>query len=407
MSSKGFGLQDSGQQPSDPTPNQGTGQQQQHTQRQPLASDTTAMIQVIMTQLNQMSQRMDAQDQRLADQQRQQKYPPPPPPKTPEPVPDPMDTTEGSNNDQDQNSTTTSMDSAMWKILNKEAMAIRQQFSALLTEEVPVTLNGTNHEAWATHILADAKLTASQSCLNESGPSSTMTDVISLKTWSVKNEMIRSRMINSMNSTVKQDIDLDSTDTSAQYIWNRAMRLYGKSKADQRLETSLALRSLQLQDNDYLAYQRQFKHLRTRLNALGHPMIDATYHDFFIGGLGNWQRAFLNSKLDEWRAASRHTITNMDLDDLMEQLTSRARPRIQKPRIPTLKRTRRIPTRRLLIKRQLTPRRTILTTRSSPSLPTRRTPDSKLARTVASAVEAPASGKTLTALRNGGRSVTS
>lgn len=30
-------------------------------------------------------------------------------------------------------------------------------------------------------------------------------------------------------------------------------------------------------------------------------MADATYHDFFIGGLGNWQKAFVSSKLDEWR----------------------------------------------------------------------------------------------------------
>lgn len=132
-------------------------------------------------------------------------------------------------------------------------------------------------------------------------------------------------MINSMAASITSTINI-LANPLASYIWRKASTFYGKSKVEERHQSFIAFRDLQLKDNDYFAYQQEFISLIEQHRRLEDPMTDSTYQEFFIAGLGNWNKSFINTKLDEHRRANSHDgkIINLDLDALMEELAARA-----------------------------------------------------------------------------------
>ncbi|OJD15253.1 hypothetical protein AJ78_04475 [Emergomyces pasteurianus Ep9510] len=79
---------------------------------------------------------------------------------------------------------------------------------------------------------------------------------------------------------------------------------------------------LQVKDNDYLAFQRRFRYLSPRYKKLASSS-DDFYHDLFLNDLQEHQKAFVNTRLDDFYATGQDSICNIDMNDLMKQLTNR------------------------------------------------------------------------------------
>ncbi|OJD17671.1 hypothetical protein AJ78_02262 [Emergomyces pasteurianus Ep9510] len=84
------------------------------------------------------------------------------------------------------------------------------------------------------------------------------------------------------------------------------------------------MRDLRLKNNDFHTYLANFRDLKAKLVSLGEKWAESTYHDLFILGLGDWQQEFIRTKLDEFYATKQGLIQNLNLDDLMDQLATRA-----------------------------------------------------------------------------------
>ncbi|EEH15884.2 hypothetical protein PABG_05971 [Paracoccidioides brasiliensis Pb03] len=75
-----------------------------------------------------------------------------------------------------------------------------------------------------------------------------------------------------------------------------------------------------------LLYTRIFQSLNAtaKLVSLGENWAEGTYHDLFILGLRDWQQEFVRIKLDDFYATKQGPIQNPNLDELMDQLATRA-----------------------------------------------------------------------------------
>ncbi|OJD13129.1 hypothetical protein AJ78_06374 [Emergomyces pasteurianus Ep9510] len=80
--------------------------------------------------------------------------------------------------------------------------------------------------------------------------------------------------------------------------------------------------TLHVKDNDYLAFQRRFRYLIARHKELTSDS-ENFYHDLFLIGLREHQKAFVKTRLDEFFATGQDLITNININDLMKQLTNR------------------------------------------------------------------------------------
>ncbi|KGY15356.1 hypothetical protein PABG_11657 [Paracoccidioides brasiliensis Pb03] len=105
-----------------------------------------------------------------------------------------------------------------------------------------------------------------------------------------------------------------------QLLYGRRFSIeYAVSLAEKCMNVMKELSILFVKDNDYLAYQRRFHYLVTRHKELA-TKADDFYHDLFLNGLQDHQRAFVKTHLDDFYATGQDSITNMDIDDLMKQL---------------------------------------------------------------------------------------
>jgi hypothetical protein len=80
------------------------------------------------------------------------------------------------------------------------------------------------------------------------------------------------------------------------------------------------------EDNKFTLYQAKFKRIEAKIKRLDITAQDIL-HDVFLLNLGNYQNAFINSRLDEFFAtgSQEEPIKNLDLDDLIRQLNNRSR----------------------------------------------------------------------------------
>ncbi|OAT02883.1 uncharacterized protein BDCG_17818 [Blastomyces dermatitidis ER-3] len=84
------------------------------------------------------------------------------------------------------------------------------------------------------------------------------------------------------------------------------------------------MRDLHLKNSDFHTYLANFQDLKAKLISLGKNWAECTYHDLFILGLRDWQQEFIRMKLDEFYTTKQSPIQNLNLDDLMNQLATRA-----------------------------------------------------------------------------------
>lgn len=210
--------------------------------------------------------------------------------------------------------------------------ATMESFKEMLRDKITTTFDGTtlggstvgdrNYSSWKYNILIEADLTSSSGCLTNGSPPSTSTPV-ERAIWETKDRLIRARMVNSMSTTAKETVGI-FTRPHASDIWSRAKMLYGKSTFDDRYNSFIALRELRMIDNDYMRYQNDFLRLMEEHKQLGSNMTDATYHDFFLHGLVDWNKEFINTQLGKLRNCKDGQVENLDLTDLMYQLRARS-----------------------------------------------------------------------------------
>ncbi|OAT01742.1 uncharacterized protein BDCG_17219 [Blastomyces dermatitidis ER-3] len=82
------------------------------------------------------------------------------------------------------------------------------------------------------------------------------------------------------------------------------------------------LATLHVKENDYLAFQRRFRYLIACHKELASDPEDF-YHDLFLVGLKDHQKPFIKTRLDDFYATGQDPIHNIDIEDLMKQLTNR------------------------------------------------------------------------------------
>ncbi|KMW69691.1 hypothetical protein, variant [Blastomyces dermatitidis ATCC 18188] len=155
----------------------------------------------------------------------------------------------------------------------------RKDAKAKLEGKHVIILNGSvNYLEWKSSILADAHLIQAKDVLIKGETVPPTTVPLDIELWNRKNELLYTRIFQSLNAT----------------------------------------------NSDFHTYLANFRDLKAKLVSLGENWAECTYHDLFILGLGDWQQEFIRMKLDEFYATKQGPIQNLNLDDLMDQLATRA-----------------------------------------------------------------------------------
>ncbi|OAX83497.1 hypothetical protein ACJ72_02149 [Emergomyces africanus] len=187
-----------------------------------------------------------------------------------------------------------------------------------------IILNGINYLEWKSSILADAHLIQAKDILTKEETMSSATASLDIELWNRKNELLYTRIFQSLNATVRDSLGpLDETYMAAT-LWKNLAQRYAISHAEERLQTTKKMRDLRLKNNDFHTYLANFRDLKAKLVSLEENWTESTYHDLFILGLGDWQQEFIRTKLDEFYATKQGPIQNLNLNELMDQLATRA-----------------------------------------------------------------------------------
>lgn len=62
-------------------------------------------------------------------------------------------------------------------------------------------------------------------------------------------------------------------------------------------------------------------------------LTEAAYHDTFIIGLGDWNKDFMMTQLDEFFSTGLDAPQNLDLQRLMDKLSWRSREAMEQPQL--------------------------------------------------------------------------
>ncbi|OJD09402.1 hypothetical protein ACJ73_10348, partial [Blastomyces percursus] len=187
-----------------------------------------------------------------------------------------------------------------------------------------IILTGINYLEWKSSILADAHLIQAKDILVKEETVPPTTAPLDTQLWNKKNELLYTRIFQSLNATVRDSLGPLDNYMAAATIWKSLAQRYAISHAEERLQTTKKMRDLRLKNNDIHTYLTDFRDLKAKLVSLGENWAESTYHDLFILGLGDWQQEFVRMKLDEFYATKQGPIQNLDLDVLMDQLATRA-----------------------------------------------------------------------------------
>lgn len=169
-----------------------------------------------------------------------------------------------------------------------------------LPRKPTVRLNGKNFESWHTCILREAKVFQFDEIFEQRAPAGDLTP-LQKEFWYRKREIMHARILNSLSPTILNDV-ADIKDTYD--ILQKLKTSYGKSIAEERLTTLIALMDLKVQDGDYHKFQSEFERLSAKLDKIGCTTEDF-YHAVFIRGLGDFGKAFTKTQLDELYAKCR------------------------------------------------------------------------------------------------------
>ncbi|KAN0074098.1 hypothetical protein V8E54_008035, partial [Elaphomyces granulatus] len=189
-----------------------------------------------------------------------------------------------------------------------------------------MTLKRTNFLAWKETMMADARLIGAHTILTEGQrePPSRSTR-LECEVWKAKDFELSTRMWRSCEPEMRETLDTFDSQGSVDLL-EQITNLIGVKRSRERYDLIREWLALKVEDNDFTSYQAKFKRIETKVKNLNITAQDIL-HDVFLLNLGNYQNAFINSRLDEFFATgSQHEpIQNLDLDDLIRQLNNRSR----------------------------------------------------------------------------------
>ncbi|OJD09981.1 hypothetical protein ACJ73_09989 [Blastomyces percursus] len=193
-------------------------------------------------------------------------------------------------------------------------------------KEVKYVLDTKTDDAWRVGILADAEVIGGTDILLKNQRESPATRPIEVDKWKIRSKALYRRMLPSLIGNVRTTIGALEADNAAA-LWDKINIEYGISLAEEHVNVFREFTRLQVRDNDYLSFQRRFRYLVARHKELCQGTEDV-YHDLFLNGLREFQKTFVKSRLDNFYSTGQEPIVNIDLDDLMKQLTNRSSKKV-------------------------------------------------------------------------------
>jgi hypothetical protein len=176
----------------------------------------------------------------------------------------------------------------------------------------PIQLLGReNYIKWRESMISDAHLIDATHILEENQESSPYeANSIDTARWQKQDEVLHTRLVQSMSPTIKSTINWRNFQSTAA-LWTRINKIYGISSAEERLMIVKDLLDLHPQ-GDYVSMLLDFQRLISQLEIIDMSFSDF-YHDYLICLLGQWQQQFVRTKLDEFYACGRGPIQNIDI----------------------------------------------------------------------------------------------
>lgn len=205
-------------------------------------------------------------------------------------------------------------------LVYREQERIRKLAKSKFGTRKPITLNGRdNYTTWRDSILMDAHMIEAKEILDQT--KSPNGSDIEIAHWQAKNEILHTRILQTIASHVRETISWEDSTLAAE-IWARITSTYGLSAAEERIMTVKALLDINPQDN-YPAMIRDFQRLTAKLRRMN-LSFDDMIHDIFICSLGQWNQNFIRTQLDEFYSCGQGPIKNLDIATLADQLVARA-----------------------------------------------------------------------------------
>ena len=198
----------------------------------------------------------------------------------------------------------------IWK-LAKSKFGTRR--SVILTDR-------DNYITWRDSVLMDAYIIEAEGILVQRKPPNGSNE-IDIACWDAKNDVMRTRILQSIASHVLETICQQDSALAAE-LWARIASTYAPSTAEERLVTVKALLDINPQGN-YPAMIRDFQRITEKLRRMDLSFEDLI-HDIFICSLGQWQQDFAHTKLDEFYSCGRGPIKNLDIATFAGQLVARS-----------------------------------------------------------------------------------
>jgi hypothetical protein len=187
----------------------------------------------------------------------------------------------------------------------------------------------TNYESWRDEALTQALAIKAKHILinKEVDCPATITDDDEKKIWEVKSEMLFDILLAGVKPAIRQTIKarIIEDNKNAAELWAAIETEYRLHAADTRMELMHKFATVTIEDNNIQQYISQFRDICGKLKHMGFEIPQWQQNDRFIDGLKDHQAAFVRSKRDDCRdPKNKATITELDLNELMDQLIARA-----------------------------------------------------------------------------------
>jgi hypothetical protein len=186
-----------------------------------------------------------------------------------------------------------------------------------------------NYEAWRDEALTQALNIKAKHILNnkETICPENITDNDERGIWEVKNETIFDLLLAGTKPAIRQTIKarIDEDKKNAAELWIALDTEYRIHAADTRMELVRKFATASIDANNVQIYISQFRDTCGKLEHMGFQIPKWLQNDRFIDGLDNHQSGFVRTKRDEIRdPKNKGNITELNLDELMDQLIARA-----------------------------------------------------------------------------------
>ena len=187
----------------------------------------------------------------------------------------------------------------------------------------------TNYESWRDEALTQALAIKAKHILNnnETVCPAGITDNDERKIWEVKSEALFDMLLAGVKPAIRQTIKarINEDDKNAAELWTAMETEYRIHAADIRMELMHKFATITIENNDVQQYISQFRDTCGKLKQMKFEIPQWQQNDRFIDGLKGHQATFVQAKRDDSKdPKNKATITELNLNELMDQLIARA-----------------------------------------------------------------------------------